>query len=82
VHRIGRTGRAGKSGLALSLVSPTEEWLLTAIEKIIGERLLQQWLPGYEPNLDTVDSPKKTENKRKTRKNALKNSSSKSRHRR
>lgn len=56
VHRIGRTGRSGKSGLALSLVSPNEEWLLTAIEKVLNTRLLQQWLPGYEPDLTQVDT--------------------------
>jgi len=74
VHRIGRTGRAGKSGLALSLVSPSEEWLLTAIEKVIDARLLQQWLPGYEPDLTKVESTKKPENKKKARNKALKTS--------
>ncbi|GAA5134867.1 DEAD/DEAH box helicase [Thalassotalea piscium] len=57
VHRIGRTGRAGKTGLALSLMSPDEEWLLTAIEKVMDERLLQQWLPGYEPDLTKTARP-------------------------
>jgi len=82
VHRIGRTGRAGKSGLALSLVSPSEEWLLTAIEKVIDERLLQQWLPGYEPDLTKVEVPKKVQNKKKTRKQALQKSITKGRRRR
>lgn len=71
VHRIGRTGRAGKSGLALSLVSPSEEWLLTAIEKVIDERLLQQWFPGYEPDLSKTDTPKRAVNKKKVRNQAL-----------
>ena len=71
VHRIGRTGRAGKSGLALSLMSPSEEWLLTAIEKVIDTRLLQQWLPGYEPDLTKVEAPKRNMNKKKARKKAL-----------
>jgi superfamily II DNA/RNA helicase len=74
VHRIGRTGRAGKSGLALSLVSPDEEWLLVAIEKVIDTRLLQQWLPGYEPDLTKVNQPKRSENKKNARNKALKNS--------
>jgi len=52
IHRIGRTGRAGKKGLALSLMSPDEEWLLKAIEEVLNTRLLQQWLPGYEPDLN------------------------------
>lgn len=73
VHRIGRTGRAGKSGLALSLMDPREEWLLTAIEKVIEDRLLQQWLPGYEPDLTKKNSPKRSENKKKVRNQALNN---------
>ena len=50
IHRIGRTGRAGKTGLALSLMSPDEEWLLKAVEEVLDKPLLQQWLPGYEPD--------------------------------
>jgi len=82
VHRIGRTGRAGKSGLALSLVSPNEEWLLTAIEKVIDDRLLQQWLPGYEPDLTKDGAPKKSQNKKKARNQALQKPTSKARRRR
>ena len=82
VHRIGRTGRAGKSGFALSLVAPSEEWLLTAIEKVIDERLLQQWLPGYEPDLTKTETPKRSENKKKARKQALQTKPFKGRRRR
>ncbi len=39
VHRIGRTGRAGAPGLAISLVSPEEEELLRLIERRIGRKL-------------------------------------------
>lgn len=39
VHRIGRTGRAGASGQAISLVSPEEKRLLTDIEKFIKREL-------------------------------------------
>lgn len=42
VHRIGRTGRAGASGEAFSLYSPTEAHLLEAIEKLIGHKLKQE----------------------------------------
>jgi len=82
VHRIGRTGRAGKSGLALSLLSPSEEWLLTAIEKVTNERLLQQWLPGYEPDLTKTEAPKRTINKKKARNQALQKRSGSARRRR
>ncbi|KZY33228.1 MULTISPECIES: DEAD/DEAH box helicase [unclassified Oleiphilus] len=51
IHRIGRTGRAGQEGLAISLLSLGEEYLLEEIEAVLDERLPQQWLPGYEPDL-------------------------------
>ncbi|MCL1123802.1 DEAD/DEAH box helicase [Shewanella surugensis] len=48
VHRIGRTGRAGKSGVALSFVSREEERTLADIEKLIGQKLRRITIPGYE----------------------------------
>ncbi|MGB0466577.1 MAG: DEAD/DEAH box helicase [Pontibacterium sp.] len=51
IHRIGRTGRAGGAGLAISLVSEAENYLVEEIETILDARLPQQWLPGYEPDL-------------------------------
>lgn len=71
VHRIGRTGRAGNRGLAISLLSPDEEWLLSAIEKVIDNRILQQWLPGYEPDLTKMSKPKKPHTKQNLRKQLL-----------
>ncbi|MGB1199233.1 MAG: DEAD/DEAH box helicase [Thalassotalea sp.] len=75
VHRIGRTGRAGKEGLALSLMSPDEEWLLTAVEKVVDNRLLQQWLPGYEPDLTKTEKnntqARRKPSKQKMRQDAL-----------
>lgn len=48
VHRIGRTGRAGKSGTAISFVSREEERTLADIEKLIGQKLKRISVPGYE----------------------------------
>ncbi|UJX27326.1 DEAD/DEAH box helicase (plasmid) [Pseudoalteromonas sp. CF6-2] len=48
VHRIGRTGRAGKPGQAISFVSREEENTLFDIEKLIGQRIKRIVLPGYE----------------------------------
>ncbi|WP_028765908.1 DEAD/DEAH box helicase [Shewanella fidelis] len=48
VHRIGRTGRAGKSGVAISFVSREEERTLADIEKLIGQQLRRITIPGYE----------------------------------
>ena len=49
VHRIGRTGRAGASGEALSLVSADEMEYLRGIEKLIGERIQNENIEGFEP---------------------------------
>ena len=70
IHRIGRTGRAGNSGLAISLMSPNEEWLLEAIEKVLDSVLLQQWLPGYEPDLTKQNHPAKRSSKGKHKQQA------------
>jgi len=83
VHRIGRTARAGKSGLAVSLLSPDEEWLLKAIEKLLATSLLQEWLPGYEPDLTKLSkAPKRTQSKKSARQKALSGGSEQKRNKR
>jgi ATP-dependent RNA helicase RhlE len=49
VHRIGRTGRAGAEGTALSLVCAEEAKLLRGIEKLIGKSVERRIVPGFEP---------------------------------
>lgn len=51
VHRIGRTGRAGLSGHAISLVAAEEHELLRAIERMIGNPLPRLEVPGFEPTI-------------------------------
>ena len=50
VHRIGRTGRAGNEGQAVSLVCVDELKLLRDIERLLKRKLPQQVLEGYEPD--------------------------------
>lgn len=48
VHRIGRTGRAGNEGRAVSLVSKDESSLLRGIEQLLNRSLTKERVPGYE----------------------------------
>ena len=48
VHRIGRTGRAGESGVALSLVSDDEIRLLHGIQRMLGKAIPNRPLPTFE----------------------------------
>src|SRR4051794_12847489 len=48
VHRIGRTGRAGRKGDAISFVTPRERYLLKHIEKATRQPLTQMQLPSVE----------------------------------
>jgi len=49
VHRIGRTGRAGREGVAISLVSAEERGHLDAIRRLVGLEIPASVQPGYEP---------------------------------
>lgn len=49
IHRIGRTGRAGSTGEALSLVSHDEFKMLVDIERLIKKKIPREELPGFEP---------------------------------
>ena len=49
IHRIGRTGRAGLDGVAISLVSADEVTLLSAIETLLGQLLVREVATGYIP---------------------------------
>jgi ATP-dependent RNA helicase RhlE len=50
VHRIGRTGRAGVTGEAVALVSGEDRPLLAAIERLIGKKIEQRVIVGFEPS--------------------------------
>jgi ATP-dependent RNA helicase RhlE len=49
VHRIGRTGRAGAEGEAVSLVTHEERPLMAAIERLMNRKVEQRVIAGFEP---------------------------------
>jgi ATP-dependent RNA helicase RhlE len=57
VHRIGRTGRAGQQGMAISLVSADEWAQLREIERLLDYRIPQETLPGYETRVAQPSGP-------------------------
>jgi len=48
VHRIGRTGRAGKNGVAVTLLTPKERWFLRKIESFTKQKMTQTQIPSEE----------------------------------
>jgi ATP-dependent RNA helicase RhlE len=63
VHRIGRTGRAGAEGEAVSLVSAEDKPLMADVEKLLGRSIERRVVAGFEPSqsqaaADTVARPR------------------------
>lgn len=78
VHRIGRTGRAGASGEAISLVCGEEREYLRDIEKLVGLKIPVDIIEGFEPDPNAPSSPskKKQQNSRHSRGTSLNKSKS------
>ncbi|MCX7553738.1 DEAD/DEAH box helicase [Marinicella sp. S1101] len=82
VHRIGRTGRAGRLGHAISFVCPEENRALQKIERVIGQEIKRIYQRGYELALrdeieqttirKTVSKPKKKVSEPKPKSNKSK----------
>lgn len=64
VHRIGRTGRAGATGEAVSLVCNEEYDFLRGIEKLLGQKFVRETMTGYEPTEEEEIAPSKAEHRR------------------
>ena len=77
VHRIGRTGRAGASGEAISLVSADETTFLRDIEKLVGMKLPVEIVIGFEPDPNESTQPiKQGQGRPQRNSNAPKNTAS------
>jgi len=64
VHRIGRTGRAGAEGLAVSLVAPEEGPLLRDIKRMLKQEIAVENIVGYEPSRPlNLDGPRPSNGK-------------------
>ncbi|WP_176463827.1 DEAD/DEAH box helicase [Bordetella genomosp. 11] len=67
VHRIGRTGRAGATGAAISLVDPSEIKLLKAIEKLIRKPIDRIEVKGWTPSPNAVRERDDEDDERESR---------------
>lgn len=73
VHRIGRTGRAGKKGVAISFINPATEAQFKTIEKQAGIKLTKERVDGFE-EITPIEAPKAKgpiKGKRKSKKDKL-----------
>ena len=69
VHRIGRTGRAGAKGEAISLVCIDEKQYLKDIEKLVNLKIPSKIKTGFEPDPNAVPEPQKQKNRNNSNKN-------------
>lgn len=68
VHRIGRTGRAGKEGKAFTLVGPSDLKFFEAVEKLISVKIPQIQLEGidvFDPNAEEETQPSRPQRKQR-----------------
>ncbi len=59
VHRIGRTGRAGANGIALSFASGRDRHLVRKIEQFTGHPISSHVIAGFEPKVQHASDPKR-----------------------
>ncbi|MDH5648055.1 MAG: DEAD/DEAH box helicase [Gammaproteobacteria bacterium] len=62
IHRIGRTGRGGEQGVAISLVASSDRGKLAGIERLTGNKLAREVIPGLEPTVSEQRGARKRPN--------------------
>jgi|WetSurMetagenome_2_1015567.scaffolds.fasta_scaffold28736_4 superfamily II DNA/RNA helicase len=67
VHRIGRTGRAGKTGIAITLSLPEEGRNIQQIEKFLGQKIERTTIAGLEPDEYQYPKPARSHTKKNTK---------------
>ncbi|TAK76525.1 MAG: DEAD/DEAH box helicase [Gammaproteobacteria bacterium] len=77
VHRIGRTGRAGKSGVAISFALPADLRHLQRIERYTNQKLQREMIAGLEPSAKQASSDGAPAAKKKHRKSGYSQASGK-----
>ena len=84
IHRIGRTGRAGKEGAAYSLVSADESKQLFAIEQLTRSKIEREMIEGLEPQVPLAEPTYKRQEQHSAgkRRNGKRRSKGQRRHRR
>ena len=57
VHRIGRTGRAGRNGVAISFANVRDHWMVKSIERFTTQKIEVTAIPGLEPKMRAFSKP-------------------------
>ena len=63
IHRIGRTGRAERTGDAFTLATPDDDEMIRTLEKIMGQKLERQTIKGFNYSAPTPPRPAPTQRK-------------------
>ncbi len=71
-HRIGRTGRAGEAGMAISLIAHNDYQHFSVIEKRNGVRLEREQIKGFEADKTAPEVPRSSKDKKKAKKSKVK----------
>ncbi|MCC5853665.1 MAG: ATP-dependent RNA helicase SrmB, partial [Alkalimonas sp.] len=77
VHRIGRTGRAGKKGIAISLVEAHDMAILSKIERYTEQKLKRRFIEGLRPKHKEAKVPVKKKKVATKKKSAAKSKTKK-----